>query len=213
MEIARGIAFAALLAFAAAPGRAADTIHVGKASPTAIPMVPSEVGVQKGFFAKHGLEVELADFAGGAKLHQAMAAGSVDLGIGAGPELAFIAKGSPELAVCNAAGPPLFIGIAVPKNSTAKSAADLKGARIGVTTINSLTYWLALELARQRGWGPGGISPVAVGGDAASMIAAFRTHTVDAGIVPTSLAFQMEDQGEGRLLLPVSDYVGNLSAA
>ena len=213
MEIARGIAFAALLALAAAPGRAADTLHVGKASPTAIPMVPSEVGVQKGFFAKHGLDVELADFAGGAKLHQAMAAGSVDIGIGAGPELAFIAKGSPELAVCNAAGPPLFIGIAVPKGSPAKGAADLKGARIGVTTISSLTYWLALELARQRGWGPGGISPVAVGGDAASMIAAFRTHTIDAGIVPTSLAFQMEDQGEGRLLLPVSDYVGNLSAA
>jgi NitT/TauT family transport system substrate-binding protein len=211
--IARGLAVAALIAACAAPSQAADRLRVGKASPTAIPMVPVEVGAQLGIFEKHGLAVEIADFAGGAKLHQAMAAGSVDIGIGAGPELALIAKGSPELAICNAVGPPLFIGIAVPKESPARSAADLKGARIGVTTINSLTYWLALELARQRGWGPGGVTPVAIGGEAASMIAAFRTKTIDAGIVPTSLAFQMEEQGVGRLLFPVADYAGNLSAA
>ena len=211
--IARGLVLAALVAAFSVPSHAADTLRVGKASPTAIAMVPVEIGAKLGIFARHGLAVEIADFAGGAKLHQAMAAGSVDIGIGAGPELAFIAKGSPELAICNAAGPPLFIGIAVPKGSTARSAEDLKGGKIGVTTVNSLTYWLALELARQRGWGPNGVTPIAVGGEAASMIAAFRTHTIDAGIVPTSLAFQMEEQNEGRLLFPVSDYAGNLSAA
>lgn len=89
----------------------------------------------------------------------------------------------------------------------------MKGARIGVTTVNSLTYWLALELARQRGWGPSGVTPVAIGGESASEIAAFRTHLVDAGIISTSLAFQMEAQGEGRLVAPVSSWAGELGGS
>jgi NitT/TauT family transport system substrate-binding protein len=193
--------------------QAAVTLRVGKASPTAATMVPLVVGAQEGFFAKQGLEVQIFDFAGGAKLHQAMAAGSLDLGIGAGTDLALIAKGSPELAVANCAGPLLFIGMAVPKDSPAHSLADLKGARIGVTTVNSLTDWLALELARQRGWGPDGVTPIAIGGDTASEIASFRTHMVDAGILSTALAFQMEAQGEGRLIAPASSWAGELGGS
>jgi ABC-type nitrate/sulfonate/bicarbonate transport system substrate-binding protein len=206
------LALAAAL-FTLSASRAADTLRVGKASPTAATMVPLVVGDKEGLFAKHGLALQIFDFAGGAKLHQAMAAGSLDLGVGAGTDLALVAKGSPELAVCNGAGPLLFIGMAVPKGSPAKSLADLKGARIGVTTVNSLTYWLALELARQRGWGPAGVTPIAIGGASSSVLAAFRTHMVDAGIVSTGLAFQMEDQGEGRLLAPVSSWAGDLGGS
>jgi NitT/TauT family transport system substrate-binding protein len=199
--------------FAIQASHASVTLRVGKASPTAATMVPLEVGAKEGIFAKQGLELQIFDFAGGAKLHQAMAAGSLDLGVGAGTDLALLAKGSPELAVCNGAGPLLFIGMAVPKDSAAKSLADLKGARIGVTTVNSLTYWLALELARQRGWGPAGVTPIAIGGASSSILAAFRTRMVDAGIVSTGLAFQMEDQGEGRLLAPVSSWAGDLGGS
>ena len=192
---------------------AAVMLRVGKASPTAATMVPLEVGVKKGLFARQGLEVQIFDFSGGAKLHQAIAAGSLDLGVGAGTDLALIAKGSPELAVCNGAGPLLFIGMTVPKDSPAKSLDDLKGARIGVTTVHSLTYWLSLELARQRGWGPDGVTPVAIGGESASILAAFRTHMVDAAIAATALAFQMEAKGEGRLLAPVSSWAGDLGGS
>jgi ABC-type nitrate/sulfonate/bicarbonate transport system substrate-binding protein len=203
----------ALAGFACQTSHAAITLRVGKASPSAATMVPLEVGVKEGIFEKHGLDVQIFNFAGGAKLHQAMAAGSLDLGVGAGTDLALIAKGSPELAVANGAGPLLFICMAVPKESTAKSLDDLKGARIGVTTVNSLTYWLALELARQRGWGRGGVTPVAIGGETSSIFAAFRTHMVDAGIISTALAFQMEAQGEGRLLAPVSSWAGELGGS
>jgi NitT/TauT family transport system substrate-binding protein len=210
----RGLLLALAAAVLAIQGsQAAVPLRVGKASPTAATMVPLEVGATEGLFAKQGLELQIYDFAGGAKLHQAMAAGSLDIGVGAGTDLALLAKGSPELAVCNGAGPLLFIGMAVPKDSTATSLADLKGARIGVTTVNSLTYWLALELARQRGWGAAGVTPIAIGGASSSILAAFRTHMVDAGIVATGLAFQMEDQGEGRLLAPVSSWAGDLGGS
>ena len=210
----RAFKLALAIALFIVPASHAETaLRVGKASPTAATMVPLEVGVKKGFFAKHGLAVQLFDFAGGAKLHQAMAAGSLDLGVGAGTDLALLAKGAPELAVANGAGPLLFIGMVVPKESPAKSLADLKGARVGVTTVNSLTYWLTLELARQQGWGPGGVDPIAIGGQSSAILAAFRTHTVDAGIIATALAFKMEAEGEGRLLAPVSSWAGELGGS
>jgi len=203
----------AFVALGAAPGHAADALRVGKASPTAFAMVPLAVGAEEGFFAKHGAAVEIFDFGGGAKMHQAMAAGSIDMGIGSGAELAMVAKGSPELAICNAAGPPLFIGIAVPYDSPAHKAEDLKGKKIGVSSPNSMTYWMALKLARYYNWGDDGITLVTIGGDTAAIVAAFRTHLVDADIGGTATAFQMEEQKVGRYLIPVSDYLGNMSSA
>jgi len=209
--LARGIAIATLAAFASGPSLAADKLRVGKASPTSSPMLPVDVGVKTGIFARHGLEVEIVNFGGGAKLHQAEAADAIDIGVGAGPELALIAKGSPELAICNATLPPLFIGIAVGEDSKLRSLAELKGAKLGITSVGSLTYWLALELARVRGWGPDGVTPVAIGGEPAAIVSALRTHAVDAAIVATALAFEMEEAHQGRLLEAV-DYEGNMSS-
>jgi ABC-type nitrate/sulfonate/bicarbonate transport system substrate-binding protein len=208
----QGAILAAFVIFHATSGQAADKLRVGKASPTSSPMLPVDVGVNTGIFAKHGLDVEIQNFGGGGKMHQASAAGAIDIGVGAGPELALIAKGSPELAICNAVGPATFLGIAVPADSPVHSSADLKGKTIAVSSNGSLTYWLAQQLARKEGWGDNGITIVANGSEPATVVAAFRTHQVDADIIPTSLTFEMESKHEGRLLMPVSDYVGSISA-
>jgi NitT/TauT family transport system substrate-binding protein len=192
--------------------QAADKLIVGKASPTSSPMLPVDVGVKSGIYAKHGLDVEIQNFSGGGKMHQAAAAGAIDIGVGAGPELALIAKGSPEIAIANVVGPPTFLGVAVPADSQAKSLKDLKGKKIAVSSNGSFTYWLAQQLAKKEGWGPKDITIVANGSEPATVVAAFRTHNVDADIIPTSLTFQMEDKNEGRLLAPVSSYMGNTSA-
>lgn len=206
-----GLALAACLAVAA-PAGAAEPLHVGKAASTSSAILPTDVGVRTGIFAKHGLDVSISELGGGGKMHQAMAAGSLDIGVGAGPEMALIAKGSPELAVCNMAPSAPFIGIGVPTDSKVDNVAELKGKRIGVSSIGGLTYWLSLELARTEGWGEHGITPVAIGNGSASVIAAFRTHAVDAMITGTSLIFNMEEQKVGRLLIPVSKYEGNIGA-
>jgi len=208
----RYVLFALALVALATPGRAADTVRAGKASATAIAMMPLEVGLKEGIYAKHGVALKLVDFEGGGKMHQGMAAGSIDIGVGAGPEMAFVAKGSPELAIANVAGPPLFIGIMVPADSPIRSVDQLKGKKIGVSSQNSMTYWMALELARHKGWGPDGVTPVAIGGSFAAIIASFRTHQIDAEVSSTANAFELELKQEGRLLIPVSDYLGNMGA-
>jgi NitT/TauT family transport system substrate-binding protein len=202
----------ALAALGAASSHAADTLRVGKASPTAFAMLPLVVGDEEGFYKKRGLEVEIIDFGGGAKLQQGIAAGSVDIGIGSGAELAFVAKGAPELAICNAAGPPLFIGIVVAADSPVRKAEDLKGKKIGVSSPNSMTYWMALELARHSGWKKDEFTIVTIGGSTAAVVAGLRAHLIDADIGGTATAFQLEEQKVGRFLIPVSDYLGNMSS-
>jgi NitT/TauT family transport system substrate-binding protein len=186
---------------------ASEPLRVGKAQPQAFSFVPLDVGIEKGLFKKYGLEIESVGFAGGARLHQGMAADAIDIALGSGPDLPFVAKGAPELAVAALAGPPLLLGIIVPYDSPAQSAEDLKGKRIGVASLSSLTGWLALELARSKGWGPNGVTPVAVGGDFQANVAAMRTGQVDAFIEASALGLQLEQKKEGRLLLPAADYV------
>lgn len=210
--LGRGAALVLVALSLTTPAFAADKLRAGKASPTSDVMLPVDIGVKTGIFAKHGLDVEVITFSGGAKLHQAMAADAVDIGVGAGTELALLAKGAPEIAIANVAGKVLFLGIGVGADSKARTVDDLKGAKIGVSSNGSLTYWLAQELARVKGWGPNGVTPVTTGNDATAYVAALKTHAIDAFLSTTSLSFQLEEKNEGRLLLPVSTYTGNMAA-
>jgi len=189
------------------PAARAETLHVAKASPNSISMVPADIAAAQGMFKKHGLEVELISFEGPAKMHQGMAAGAVDIGVGSGPEFEFIVKGAPEIAIAQMGDAPLFLGMVVPYESPARSADDLKGKRIGISSAGSVTEWMTLELARVKGWGPEGIKTAALGGSFAGKIAAMRTGQVDGLLISCAVGFQLEKEKQGRLLIPVSDYV------
>lgn len=206
--LAAAAAAAALVV--AAPARADDVLHVGKASLTASATLPVDVGLKTGLFGKHGVDVALTDFEGSSKMHQAMVAGDIDIGVGAGPEMALVAKGSPELAVCDADPAPTFLGIAVAQDSPIRTIADLKGKKMSVSSVGGLTYWLALELARKEGWGENGLTLVTIGNASSSVVAALRDHLVDAAYTSTALAFVLEERKEGRLLAPASSYAGNV---
>jgi ABC-type nitrate/sulfonate/bicarbonate transport system substrate-binding protein len=199
--------FAVLILILFLSPASAEPLRVGKAQPQAFSFVPLDVGIERGLFKKYGLDVEGIGFAGGARLHQGMAAGSIDIALGSGPDLPFVLKGAPELAVAALAGPPLLLGIIVPYDGPVKSADDLKGKKIGVASLSSLTGWLALELARSKGWGPKGVTPVAVGGDFQANVAAMKTGQVDAFVEASALGLQLEEKKEGRLLLSAADYV------
>jgi len=100
----------------------------------------------------------------------------------------------------------------VPYDSPIHSIDQLKGKKIGFSSAGSLTDWLTKELVRKQGWGPDGITGVAIGNGASSIIAAFRANLVDADIAVTSLFLAMEENKTGRLLFPITKYEGNLAA-
>src|SRR5476649_1810722 len=104
-----------------------DRVRVGKAQGSAWTFLLVDIGVEQGLFAKQGIDIESADLAGDAKLQQALAADSIDFGLGSGPGMAFAAKGSPAIAVAAFAGPPRNISAIVLHNSNIQKIADLKG--------------------------------------------------------------------------------------
>jgi NitT/TauT family transport system substrate-binding protein len=190
----------------------AAPLSVGKADANSTAFLPVHVAERLGLFKKHGVELKISDFTGGSKMSQAMTAGSVDIGLGAGTEMALIAKGAPMLAVCDIMSPIPIIGIAVPWNSPIRTADQLKGKRIGISSAGSLTDWLAKQLADHEKWGPDGVTRVAIGNGAAAAIAGFRTNAIDADIAVTSNIFAWEEKKEGRLLVSASSFVGHIAA-
>jgi NitT/TauT family transport system substrate-binding protein len=186
-------------ALACAAAQAAEPLRVGKAVPEAFSFTPLDIGIRKGFFGKNGLDVEGSAFTGDAKLQQAMTANSIDMGIGSGPGMAFIVKGSSVKAVAAMAGPPLLLAIVV-RPDGAKSVAELKAKKIGVSTAGSLTYWLVSETSHRQGWGPQGID-IAPMGAMGGQIAALKRGDIDGIVMDLSTAFDLENRGEGRILV------------
>ena len=196
---------AALLALQG-PARA-DKLKVGVPSTEAFSFMAVDFADQLGIFQQNGVEVEKVTLLGSAKLHQAMIAGAIDIAVGAGSDFTYLVKGAPEIAVAAMAGPPLLMGFIVPYDSPAKSADDLRGKKIGVSTVASLTDWLAHRLAQQRGWAPGELVEVMVGSDKSAETAFIVTHQIDAMVTASASGLQLEETKRGRLLFPASDLV------
>jgi NitT/TauT family transport system substrate-binding protein len=209
MNMCRLVAAAALLIglTALAPAaRAADKLRVGKSVGTSWTFTPLDVGLHEGFFAKYGVDLEIANFGGDARLQQALAAESMDICLGSGPSMAFVVKGAPVIAVAAFAGPPNNIGVVVAGDSPIKKVADLKGKLMAISTAGSLTEWLTKRLSAHEGWGPDGMKMVSIG-DTAQQASAIKAHQVDAFMGGTETGYRMEEAGSGRVLLDMAPYV------
>jgi NitT/TauT family transport system substrate-binding protein len=200
-------AAAAILALAlVAPASAAEKLRVGKAVAFAWTFTPLDVGIQMGIFAKHGIEVEASAFNGDAKLQQGLTSDSVDIGIGSGPGMAFMVKGVPAKAVGVMAGVPRNMAVMVGYDSPIKTVDDLKGKKLGVTTVGSLTDWIGKRIGTQKGWGPAGITTVPVGGMPPAR-AAIKTNQIDGYIGALEVGISLEEAKEWRVITSATPFV------
>lgn len=102
------------------------------------------------------------------------------------------------------AGPPLLFALMVRNDDSVKTPDDLKGRKVGVSTVGSVTSWIITEISRRKGWGNDGITQVPVGDDS-NRIAAVRTKSIDAAIVNLAVALKFVQSGDGRILLRFND--------
>jgi NitT/TauT family transport system substrate-binding protein len=202
---ARSLVYAALLAAISAPV-SAETLRVGKAGAEAFSFVPADIGQQTGIFKQHGVDLTISAFGGDAKLQQAMAADGIDIGLGGGPGLAFVAKGAPVKGIAAMADQPLIFALVVRDDGSVKSAGDLKGRKVGVSGVGSVTNWIITEISQKQGWGVEGIPRVGLGNDA-NRVAALKTKSIDAAIVNIAVATKYVQTGEGKVLLTFNDLV------
>jgi len=198
-------ALALAVATFASAASAADSIRVGKAVPFAWTFTPIDVGIEAGLFAKQGLELTVTGFAGDARVQQALVSDSIDFGLGSGAGMGFLAKGVPAKAVAAMAGAPMNICMVVPYNSPIKTLDDIKGKKIGITTVGSLTDWLLKRVVADKKWAPSDVTAVTVGG-LDSTKAALKTGQIDGVVIAQELGYALEAAKEWRVVAPLAPF-------
>jgi ABC-type nitrate/sulfonate/bicarbonate transport system substrate-binding protein len=201
------ISLIAILAAALAmPADAAEKLRVGKAVPFAWTFTPIDIGIQAGIFAKHGLELEVSAFGGDARMQQGLTSDSIDVGIGSGPGMAFMAKGVPAKAVFAMAGAPRNMAVMVGYNLPIRTVDDLKGKKLGCTTVGSLTYWIGNRINQLKGWGQDGIAVTPIGGMQPAR-AAIKTGQLDGYIGALESGYELEENKEWRVITTATPFV------
>ncbi len=182
------------------PTRANDLVRVGTPSADDFHFSMSNVGEELGIYKKYGIDLQITALAGGAKMHQALIANSLDVGLGAGTDLALIVKGATEKAVGVLAELPSNMVVQASTLSKITDVGGLKGKKIAVSSYGALTYWLAQQLAVHEGWGADGIQIVATGGGQAN-VAGFQSGSLDAAVTSLEAGMKVEAAGQGKILL------------
>ena len=164
--------------------------------------LPLTIAERKGFFKEQGLDVEISDFAGGAKSLQALIGGSADVVTGAYEHtIRMQAKGQDIRAVIELGRfPGIAVGIRKDKAASYKSPADLKGMKIGVTAPGSSTNLLVNFLLAQAGLPPDAASFIGVG-SAASAVAAIKRGELDAISHLEPVLSMLEKEGDIKVVV------------
>jgi len=176
--LAAAVMLAAMPALAQAPEKKELKLGVGGAS--SLYYLPLAIANQRGYFKEQGLAIEVQDFAGGARSLQALVGGSVDVVTGAYEHtLRMQSKGQDTVAVIELGRyPAITVGVKKEKADKIKSAADLKGAKVGVTAPGSSTNMLVWYLMSKAGLKPDDASYIGVG-TGPSAVAAIQKGEID----------------------------------
>jgi len=182
--------------------RAADlpVVRVGKAQAISATFLPLDIGEAAGIWKQAGIALEIENLRGDVQVQQGLTAGSIDVGLGSGPGLGFLAKGVPALGIAALASEPYNMVLVVPPASTIRTVADLRGKRIAVSGKGALTDWLAQQLGEQQKWPADTIVTVPLG-DPKAYVAAMKTGNVDGFVAAAELGYDLQDRGEGRILV------------
>jgi NitT/TauT family transport system substrate-binding protein len=145
--------------------------------------LPTTLAQELGFYRDEGLDVELQDFAGGAKALQALVGGSADVVSGFYDHtIQMAAEGRELTAFVTMLRFPGLVLVTSPQSAGVTTIADLKGRVAGVTTAGSSSQMLLTHMLQRHGVPPDAVSMTAIG-SAATAIAAIEHGRVAAGML------------------------------
>jgi len=156
-----------------------SSLKLGVANKAHLYYLPVTIAERRGHFRDYGLAVAMSDFEGGGQAFDALLAGSVDIAAGAYEHtLRAQAMGQDVRAVIELGRFPGVV-LAVGKDRSFKSFADLKGLKIGITAPSSSSHFFVLYLMAKAGLMPSDASFVGVGGGERA-VEAMKTGEIDA---------------------------------
>jgi NitT/TauT family transport system substrate-binding protein len=170
----------------------------GKAAFYYLPLTISE---QLGYFKAEGLDVEISDFAGGARALQALVGGSADIVSGAYEHTINMQSKNQAIQsiVLMGRAPQIAVGVSTKAMPQYKGLADLRGKRIGVSAPGSSTNMVANLVLSRAGIKASEVSYVGVG-TAAGALAALRSGQIDAMSNTDPVMTMLEQKGDVKII-------------
>jgi len=202
-----GVGMAVSLAMFGVQPAHAETFKV-QVYPGNITSLFAYMGVELGYYKKHGLDVELVNISNGPQANAALAAGSVDI-IMTTPDnmLLFKSRGFDPVAITGNAREPVMRLVAQAGDTIAPPGSDYKtvmnalaGKTVGVYGLGSAAHRYVQLLARDAGVKEGAIKYTAVAGGGQSL-AGLESKKMDAVTEVFASVIMIEQLKAGKLLL------------
>ena len=170
----------------------------GKAAFYYLPLTLAE---QLGHFKDEGLEVEIADFAGGSRALQAVVGGSADVCSGAYEHTINLQAKNQffQSFVLQGRAPQIALGVSTRSMPGYSSIADLRGKKIGVSAPGSSTNMVVNLVLSRGGLKAGDVSFIGVG-VAAGALTALRSGQIDAISNTDPVMTMLEQKGDIKIV-------------
>lgn len=168
-----------------------------------IGMLPLEFSVNRGYFKRQGLDVQLITVRQSDVIIAATVNGELNFMDIIPTAILASMRGLPirTIAVVLKSAPYVLVG-----QSNLRSPSELKGKKIGVSSVGGMSAYLVREILTRNGLNPDrDVTFLAIGGTSARSAALFG-GTIDAALVVAPENYSLERKGYRRLLI-ASDYV------
>ena len=158
-----------------------QTVRVGWCAKTvSSAAAPFAIATKLGWFEKDGIKVDLVPLPGSTDCVKLVATKELQASLPSVEPLAIIRPQGVKAKFFYTAYQANIYGIAVPADSPVKSITDLKGKKIGVTSMASAGVIVARALVKQAGMNPDADVSIVVAGEAAQTAALVNSKQVDA---------------------------------
>jgi NitT/TauT family transport system substrate-binding protein len=191
----------ALPALRAQPKLEKTKISIAVGGKAAFYYLPLTISEQLGYFKAEGLDIEVSDFAGGARALQAVVGGSADVCSGAFEHTINLQSKNQmfQAFVLQGRAPQIAFGVSTKNMPNYKTVADLKGKKIGVSAPGSSTNMMANLVLSRAGLKPSDVSFIGVG-TAAGALTALRSGQIDAMSNTDPVMTMLEQKGEVKII-------------
>lgn len=199
--------FAAAVSFGAITQAQAETLRIGYQKYGTLVLLKAKGTLEKRLAAQ-GVDVKWTEFPGGPQLLEGLNVGSIDFGVtGETPPVFAQAAGADLLYVAYEPPAPNSEAILVPKDSTIRSVAELKGKKVALNKGSNVHYLLVRAL-EEAGLKYSDIQTVYLPPSDAR--AAFERGSVDAWVIWDPYQAAAEQQLQARTLRNGQGIVDNL---
>lgn len=201
MNILKGYLTALVAAMWLIPATAIAQTKVVIGYTAAGDFLPAFVALEKGYFAKRGLDVSFTRIALASNIPAALMAKSVDIGTGTGPGMLQAVAGGLDLVTVSGAARQRSdnptVSLVVRSDINVATPADLKGKKIGVPGLNSVIDIVLRVWLKSKGVSPDDVSLIEA--PFPQMNDLLRAKTLDAVAVLEPFRAKIVQDGTGKI--------------